>query len=101
MPVSFEELVVRELYNRNTLAELWGYASAHALYRGVITPKKDNKIILFVTKKKPIDATQYQDNIEGAVLCWEGESPHGSDKRIANAQENADRRRTLLEKEML
>ena len=31
---------------------MWGYASFHAIARGVVTPKDDNKIVLFVTEEK-------------------------------------------------
>lgn len=56
MPVSFGQITVSQSYSRNELAKLWGYASMHAIARGVVTPKDDNKIILFVTREKQTSA---------------------------------------------
>ena len=50
--VSFSEIKIGQTYTRPKLAELWGYAGYQALARGVVTPKDDNKIILFVTEQK-------------------------------------------------
>jgi hypothetical protein len=71
MPVTFSEIKVGESYSRNTLAVLWGYSSFHAIARGVVTPKADNKILLFVTENKQESAEQYSDQLRGGMLDWE------------------------------
>lgn len=52
MPISFAQVERGRSYSRHQLAELWGYAGWEALARGVVTPRADNKIILFVNQKK-------------------------------------------------
>ena len=37
MPVSFAEIVKGREYSRNSLADLWGCSSYHAIARGVVT----------------------------------------------------------------
>jgi hypothetical protein len=71
MPVSFEKLNVGSAYSRNHLAELWGYVGTEAISRGVVTPRDDNKIILFVTLDKRPEDEQYQDELVGSVLLCE------------------------------
>ena len=72
MPISFLEIKKGSSYSRQTLAELWGYTSFHAIARGVVTPRKDNKIVLFVTEEKQSSAEQYADRLSGDILEWEG-----------------------------
>lgn len=72
MSVNFSEIRRGESYSRQVLAELWGYSSFHAISRGVVTPKDDNKIILFVTEEKRQSAEQYADRLNGNLLQWEG-----------------------------
>src|SRR3712207_3948142 len=87
MPVSFDTIVVGETYSRNELAELWGYASMHAIARGVVTPRDDNKIILFVTREKQASSEQYEDELSGGKLRWEGPNDHfAEDRMLAAAQ---------------
>lgn len=90
MPVDFSQLVFGQSYDRLFLSDLWGYQSAQAIKRGVITPKGTNHIVFFVTKDKEKGATQYNDFIDGDLLFWEGEEKHGSDKRIVEANQNSD-----------
>jgi hypothetical protein len=59
MPISFANISKGATYSRQVLAELWGYASFHAIARGVVTPRGDNKIVLFVTEEKQPSAEQY------------------------------------------
>lgn len=79
-------LVIGRKYDRNTLADLWGYKGPQAIARGVVTPAGKTEIYLFVTKEKPADATQYNDFIDSDLLFWEGEKKHGSDPAIINAR---------------
>ena len=74
MSLSFARIAVGSIWDRNALAELWGYRSFHALARGVFTPAGDNKIVLFVTEQKQESQTPYTDRLEGGQrLFWEGE----------------------------
>jgi hypothetical protein len=52
MPISFAKITKGATYSRQVLAELWGYSNFHAIARGVVTPRDDNKIVLFVTEEK-------------------------------------------------
>jgi len=81
--LDFSSLVVGEEYDRPYLARLWKYESYHALARGVVTPRGEKVIILFVTREKQEHQTQYEDHIEHDILFWEGEKGHGTDERIA------------------
>ena len=90
MPVQFDSLSKGSEWDRNELANLWGYQSFHALARGVFTPAGQRFIVLFVTEQKQESLTQYDDRLVGKVLHWEGEDGHQNDLRIAHAAENGD-----------
>jgi putative restriction endonuclease len=90
MPVSFDPLTIGQAYSRQDLAQLWGYTAYQALARGVVTPRDDNKIILFVTREKQASATQYQDRIEEAQLFWEGPNDHFAEERIVDSPGSGD-----------
>ena len=77
-------------YSRQELAELWGYASFHAIARGVVTPRDDNKIVLFVTEEKQSSAEQYADRLSGKKLEWEGPTDHFAEDRMLNAASTGD-----------
>lgn len=84
--VTFDRLALGEQYDRPELAAMWGYRDWHALGRGVITPANQDIVMLFVTKEKQEALTQYQDHFEGDHLHWEGETNHGNDTRIVDAE---------------
>jgi hypothetical protein len=87
MPVSFAQVQRGQTYTRGDLASLWGYAGTEALSRGVVTPREDNKIILFVTLDKRPGDEQYEDELVGDVLLWEGPNDHfAEDRMLAHAQ---------------
>jgi putative restriction endonuclease len=90
MPVSFDHIALGETYSRNHLARLWGYATYQALARGVVTPKNDDKIILFVTREKQASATPYQDLIRGNRLLWDGPNDHFAEERMLGASRTGD-----------
>jgi len=90
MPVSFESLKQGGDYTRHELAKAWGYAGIEAISRGVVTPAKDNKIILFVTRRKRPEDIQYRDDLVGSVLLWEGPNDHFAEDRMFNHEENGD-----------
>ena len=90
MPVQFDTVVVGNSYSRQQLAQLWGYSGYQALARGVVTPQNDDKIILFVTKEKQQSAEQYQDELQGDILKWEGPTDHFAEGRMLNASNSGD-----------
>lgn len=90
MPVSFKNIKVGSTYSRNDLAEIWGYASYHALARGIVTPQGDNKIILFITEIKQHSSRQYVDRLTGRTLETEGPDDHFAEDRIAVAEQTGD-----------
>ena len=88
MDLSF--LTVGEKYTRPVLARRWGYASHHAISRGVVTPQSGKVIILFVTRVKQEALTQYADALSGDLLFWEGQEKHGTDDRVIGADKAGD-----------
>jgi len=90
MPVTFNQINVGDTYSRHDLAQMWGYAGVEAISRGVVTPRDDAKIVLFVTQDKHPTATPYDDQLAESVLLWEGPNDHfGEDRIVAhrNSQE--------------
>lgn len=90
MSISFAKIAKYSMYSRRTLAELWGYTSFHAIARGVVTPRDDRKIILFVTEEKQSTATQYTDRLSGNILEWEGPNDHFAEDRMIQAEVNGE-----------
>ena len=90
MPISFSKIAKGSSYSRQTLAELWGYTSFHAIARGVVTPRNDTKIVLFVTEEKQSSAEQYADRLTGSTLEWEGPTDHFAEDRMLNAEANGE-----------
>lgn len=80
--VNMDKLNLFGLYDQIELAELWGYKSYHAIRRGILTPAKTNKIILFITHEKVSYATPYDDKLEDNIINIDGEEKHGNDKRL-------------------
>lgn len=90
MPITFSKIAKGSSYSRQTLAELWGYTSFHAIARGVVTPRNDNKIVLFVTEEKQSSAEQYADRLSGNTLEWEGPTDHFAEDRMLKAEANGE-----------
>lgn len=90
MPVSFAKITKGSTYSRPELAKIWGYSGYQALARGVVTPKDDNKIILFVTFDKPEYIEQYKDELKGGILQWEGPTDHFAENRMVNSRQTGD-----------
>jgi putative restriction endonuclease len=90
MPISFGNILVGNAYTREELATLWGYAGIEAISRGVVTPKDDNKIVLFVTRNKRPEDTQYRDDLVGSILLWEGPRDHFAESRILDHNSRGD-----------
>ena len=90
MPISFAKISKAASYSRQQLAELWGYSSFHAIARGVVTPRGDSKIVLFVTEKKQSSAEQYADRLIENTLEWEGPTDHFAEGRMLNAASSGE-----------
>ena len=90
MSISFSNIPVGSQWSRPALAALWGYRAYQALARGVVTPAKDNKIILFVTEEKQASATNYKDILKEDVLQWEGPNDHFAEARMLAAKKSGD-----------
>jgi hypothetical protein len=90
MPVTFQNIRVGQKYSRPQLADLWGYGGYQALARGVVTPRGDSRVILFVTEKKQTFQEQYEDRLTGNILQWEGPTDHFAEDRMIAAQENGN-----------
>lgn len=90
MPISFAKITKGATYSRQALAELWGYASFHAIARGVVTPRDDNKIVLFATEEKQASAEQYADRLSGNTLDWDGPTDHFAEDRMLNTASSGD-----------
>jgi hypothetical protein len=69
---------------------MWGYASYHAIARGVVTPRNDNKIVLFVTEEKQQSARQYADRLVGDQLKWEGPTDHFAEDRMLRTRDSCN-----------
>ena len=67
-----------------------GYSGYRVLVRSVVTPRNENKIILFVTKDKEDSQEQYIDKLKGNVLHWEGPADHFAEERIIEAEKSGD-----------
>jgi hypothetical protein len=85
MADKFSKLTKGREYSRKMLAALWGYASYHAIARGVVTPSNDRYIILFVTEEKQESSVQYKDRLEAGRLRWEGPEDHFAEERMSAA----------------
>jgi hypothetical protein len=99
MAVSFASMTIGDTYSRYDLAKLWGYAGVEAISRGVVTPRDDNKIILFVTLNKHPDAEQYDDELVGSVLLWEGPNDHFAEERMLAHRQTGDQVHLLYRQE--
>ncbi len=90
MPVSFEKITRGNCYSRRELAKIWGYSGYEALAMGLVTPKDDNKIILFITYEKQKHSEQYKDYLQGDMLQIEGPTDHFAEARMLNSQRTGD-----------
>lgn len=90
MSVIFQNIKIGQVYSRRQLTELWNYAGVQALQRGVVTPRDDKKIILFVTQDKPRSATPYHDHLSGNLLEWDGPNDHFAEQRMLDTDQTGD-----------
>lgn len=92
MPVSFQSIEKGTRYSRQRLAEIWGYQSFHAIARGLVTPRDDNKLILFITEGEGQQPTtqRYSNHFDGHTLTIDGPEDHFAEDRTVNARANSD-----------
>lgn len=90
MPVDFSRVQIGEVYTRQQLASLWGYAGHEAISRGIITPKNTRAIILFITYEQRETLIQYENRLASGLLEIDGETSHAADDRIVNAMAAGD-----------
>lgn len=89
--VSFDQIKIGKKYTLTELARMWNYESYYAIRKGVVTPKDQNYIILFITKEKQKGAIPYEDDLRENILYMTGQRGHGSDKRlVSNLHDNRD-----------
>ncbi len=85
MAVSFDSIVVGELYTRPELADMWDYKGYQAISRGLVTPSCDNKLILFITREKRSTDTAYENLLVGDTLTMDGPADHFAEDRVLSA----------------
>jgi hypothetical protein len=90
MPISFERIKPGDCCTRPLLADSWGFSSYQALAKGIVMPREDNKIILFVTCRHPEDIPRYRAEFKIGRLQWEGPKDHVGEERLLQAAENGD-----------
>lgn len=92
MKVSFEKIKKGTMYSRQGLAKLWGYRRYQAIARGLVTPRNENKIILFITEGDGQQQTpqKYSNHFDGRTLQIEGPEDHFAENRVLNTPESGD-----------
>ena len=92
MKASFAKIRKGTYYSREQLASLWGYRGYQALARGVVTPRNDNKIILFITEGNRQQQTtqKYSNHFDGDFLHVEGPEDHFAEERVLKASTSGD-----------
>jgi len=90
MPISFDTLTVGQEYTRPELADIWGYHGYQAISRGIVTPKDDNKIILFITHEKQSFMEQYEDSLVGNMLAIDVPAGHFAEDRMLQAADRGE-----------
>ena len=91
--VSFAGLRTGHQYTIHQLAKHWGYADYHALARGVVTPRGQNVIILFMTEDKErwAKGAQYTgDSTFGSYVIYDGPEDHFAEERMIHHETTGD-----------
>jgi hypothetical protein len=87
LPIDLTPLTVGRPYTRPQLAALWGYQDFHPISRGVFTPRDENLILLFITRKQQPALPQYNNYFDGELLWMDGAVAHGSDDRLSQSRD--------------
>lgn len=80
--VDVSTLKIGQNYFRDYLAKLWHYNGQQGLQKGIIPVSGTNIILLFTTKEKTKDATQYKDYCENGKLVIDGQIKHRTDEKV-------------------
>ncbi|MDU1032745.1 hypothetical protein [Clostridium sp.] len=90
--IEVSSLQVGGFYNRPELAKKWGYSGYQAISKGIVTPRNENKIILFITKYNQKCLENYNNNFDNVknILYMDGEKNHLSDNRLKNSGKKRD-----------
>jgi len=86
------KLTAGAIYSRADLAELMGY-QPKALETGIFTPRRYASVLLFITKHKTADRTQYVDELDGDDLYFDSQTKGRLDPKMI---EHVDRGLEIL-----
>lgn len=67
-----------------------GIGGFQPLARGVVTPRDDHHIILFVTADKHDCMEPYADPLLGSALEWDGPTDRFAERRMVDASQTDD-----------
>lgn len=80
-----QALVPGQVYTRHDLRDRFNIVDK-TLDTGVFKPRGTRSVWLFVTEEKEQDQTQYQDQLDGNMLQWQGQMSGRTDKLILTHQ---------------
>lgn len=84
-----ENLEILKVYSRKELSELFDIKD-QTINTGLFKPENHSSVWLFVTIDKTSDRTQYNDNYDGNILNYEGQTKGRRDSLIVKAEQNND-----------
>jgi hypothetical protein len=84
-----EWLEIGDVYTRNELRAIFGITD-RTLDNGVFKPRDSRSIWLFVTKDKPKDRPQLDDDLKGDILYWQGQPAGRTDSLLIEHLANGD-----------
>lgn len=90
MVVSFDSIEIGRKYTRPELAELWHCQGYQAISRGLVTPRNDTKIILFITEERRSGDTEYTNRLAESLLVIDGPKDHFAENRVLNSAKSGD-----------
>jgi putative restriction endonuclease len=79
-------LAPQSIYTRNDLMRILSTQDS-TINTGVFRPAGFSSVLLFVTKDKTQDRTQYADHLDGEILHWQGQSKGRTDPLIIDHQQ--------------
>lgn len=77
------QLAVGAVYTRANLKQMLNTSDA-TINNGVFKPAGFGSVLIFVTKNKTSDRTQYVDHLEGDTLYWQGQTSGRTDALVAD-----------------
>ena len=79
------DLIPQQVYTRQDLRDKFNIIDK-TIDTGVFKPRGTRSVWLFVTEEKEQDQTQYQDQLDGNTLRWQGQMSGRTDKLILTHQ---------------